>query len=201
MRHCFPHLALTLLLVAGACPADEQEELLQRLAERLSIVQELSGEFYQEKHVSFLQNPFVSSGNFSISRTEGLRWHVTDPLDSLMRVRGETVTLDGKTVDDFGVAQLITRLMFAFMEGELSGLLRTFEVDGALEDGGWQVTLIPKSSRLQAAFDRIDMQGDDHLREVTVFEAEGNRTMVRFNDVTARSPATARSAAAEPDGP
>lgn len=200
MRRCFPHFALTLLLVAGACPAEQQEELLQRLAERLSEVQELSGEFQQEKHVSFLQNPFVSSGSFSISRINGLSWHVTDPLDSLMRVQGETVTLDGKTVNDFGVAQLITRLMFAFMEGDLSGLLQTFEVDGAVEDGSWQVTLIPNSSRLKAAFDRIDMRGDEHLREVIVFEAEGNRTMVRFTDVQGRSPAAARSGAVEPDG-
>lgn len=200
MRRCRGYLVLVLLLVAGSSPADEQQELLQHLAQRLSVAQEISGEFYQEKHVSFLQNPFVSRGNFSLSRVEGLSWHVTDPLDSLMRVRGGTVTLDGNPVNDFGVAQLMTRLMFAFMEGDFSDLGKIFAIEGTGQGDQWHLTLVPKDPRMKAAFERVDMRGDHHLREVEVFEAEGNRTKVQFTDVRASGPAGARSGTLEPDG-
>lgn len=200
MRHSLRYLALSLLLVAGFCPADDQAQLLQQLAKRLSVAEELAGRFHQEKYVSFLQNPFVSKGEFSLSRTDGLRWQVTEPLDSLMTVQGNDVTLDGKSVQDYGVAGLITRLMFAVMEGDVSSLGRAFDIQATVVDEQWQLNLVPRGSRLQAAFERIDMQGDDHLREVTVFEQEGNRTTVRFMDVQATAPATPQTDTLGTDG-
>jgi len=188
-----------LLLAAGACLADAQVQLLQRLAERLSVAQELSGRFHQEKYVSFLQKPFVSKGEFSLSRTGGLHWQVTEPVDSLMSVQGDRVTLDGQPVQDYGVARLMTRLMFAFMEGDVSGLDRAFDVQANVDDEGWQLSLVPKGTRLQAAFERIDMLGDDHLREVTVLEQEGNRTRVRFLDVRAAGLTVPQPEAPTPD--
>ena len=199
MRPPFRYLPLILLLAVGACLADEQEQLLLRVAERLSVAQELSGRFHQEKYVSFLQKPFVSKGEFSLSRTGGLRWQVTEPVDSLMSVQGDVVTLDGQPVQDYGVARLMTRLMFAFMEGDVSGLDRAFDVQAKVDDEGWQLSLIPNGARLQAAFERIDMLGDDHLREVTVLEQEGSRTRVRFLDVRATGPTAPQPEAFAPD--
>jgi hypothetical protein len=142
------------------------------------VATSLQGHFQQVKHLKFLQQPFVSSGEFSIDRSAGLRWQVLEPLASLMVVDGSKVLLDGKPVDDHGIGRLMGMIMFGLMEGKLGTVEEYFAITGDVSASQWRLTLAPRSARLKLALQRIELRGDDYLREIEIFERDDNRTVI-----------------------
>ena len=180
MRVC---LCILLYSIAICVYAEPSQQLLEELSQRLVGVSGLQGSFQQEKHLTFLQKPFTSSGRFSLDRSSGLRWQVVSPLKSLMLVQGQNVLLDGKPMQDHGIGKLIAMIMLDLMEGRLTSISKYFKVTGTLSDQDWQLSLEPLSSRLQAVLGRIDLQGNDYLRQIVIYEQSDNRTVILFTEV------------------
>ena len=174
-------LVLASTLAFGQGP----DSLIAAVSERLVIGEGLQGSFQQKKYLSFLQEPFSSSGDFSINRRTGLRWQVRQPLDSLMQVQGATVLLDGQPVDDKGVGQLMALIMFGLMEGQLDTLGKYFEISGQLTAGNWRLELLPRSARLQQVLRHVELRGEEHLGEIEIFEQGDNRTHIQLSEVRA----------------
>ena len=172
-------LVLASTLAFGQGP----DSLIAAVSERLVIGEGLQGSFQQKKYLSFLQEPFSSSGDFSIDRRTGLRWQVRQPLDSLMQVQGATVLLDGQPVDDKGVGQLMALIMFGLMEGQLDTLGKYFEISGQVTAGDWRLELLPRSARLQQVLTHIELRGEEHLGEIEIFEQGDNRTHIQLSEV------------------
>jgi len=169
----------------GALPralAASAEPLLNQLSDRLLLRESLSGQFRQYKHLPFLEQPFESSGHFALDDAGGLRWQVEQPMPSLMLVRDDSVTLDGKPVKDRGTGQLITLIMRGFMVGELDGLLRYFSVSGDLDRTPWVLELKP-TGRLSAVIRGVTLQGDTYLQRIEILEPESAQTVIEFCDV------------------
>jgi hypothetical protein len=167
--------------------AEPPEQLLEQVAHRLVEGTSLKGHFRQEKHLSFLQKSFVSSGEFSIDRSAGLHWQVLEPLTSLMVVDGSQVFLDGKRVDDHGVGQLMGLIMFGLMEGQLDTVADYFSITGTVSEHQWSLSLQPLSSRLKSVLQHIELRGDEYLREIEIFERDDNRTLIVLSDTRAFS--------------
>lgn len=182
-------LALFCLLV-GLNVADSfagpDNPVLAQVVERLVRADSLQGQFVQEKHLVFLQKPFISSGEFRIDHSAGLHWQVLEPLASLMVVDGSTVLLDGKPMVDRGVGQLMGLIMFSVMEGRLDELTDYFAVTGEAASSQWQLSLIPESSRLKSVLQKIELRGDDYLREIEIFERDENRTVIVLSEMRTR---------------
>ncbi|MFV0276231.1 MAG: outer membrane lipoprotein carrier protein LolA [Parahaliea sp.] len=176
-------LALT-VLAAGPVRAGVADDPLAQLAARLVPREALGGQFRQSTYLTFLEQPMVSSGEFCLDRTRGLRWQVREPLPSLMQVVGSTVTLDGAVVRDHGSGQLMARILLGFMEGDLAGLQRYFAVNGELASQPWRLQLSPKG-RLQKIIERVELQGGDHLQQLDLREHNGTRTLIEFSAVSA----------------
>ena len=178
MRHA---LALLCLLgcfsAAGNCAAPAGE-VLTEVTQRLSVATSLQGYFQQTKHLEFLQQPFISSGEFTIDRSAGLRWQVLEPLASLMVIDGSKVLLDGKPVDDHGIGRLMGMIMFGLMEGKLDTVEEYFAITGDVSANQWKLSLAPRSARLKSALQRIELRGDDYLGEIEIFERDNNRTVI-----------------------
>ena len=163
--------------------ADPDNPVLAQVVERLVRADSLQGQFLQEKHLVFLQKPFISSGEFRIDHSTGLHWQVLEPLASLMVVDGSTVLLDGKPMVDRGVGQLMGLVMFSVMEGRLDELTDYFVVTGEAASSQWQLSLIPESSRLKSVLQKIELRGDDYLREIEIFERDENRTVIVLSEM------------------
>lgn len=176
-------LVLFFIVVTCAVGASEENPLLQKLAERLEFHQSVEGDFRQEKYLYFMQRPMVSTGTFSMSRRNGLRWQVIEPVASLMTVQGHAVMLDGSPVKDQGVGQLMAMIMLGFMDGDLLGLDRSFSVSGDISADHWQLSLIPDTLLLRSVLQRIELRGDRYLRQIEVIEESMTRTRINFSDV------------------
>jgi len=168
-------------------------QVLEQVAQRLVVGTSLQGHFAQEKYLAFLQEPFVSSGKFSIERSTGLRWQVLEPLESLMVVDGSKVLLDGKLVDDQGVGQLMGLIMFGLMENRLDSVADYFAVSGEVSEREWRLSLLPRSARLKSVLQHIELSGDEYLRKIEIFERDDNRTVIELSSVRAFSADTSEA--------
>lgn len=189
-------LALLCLLCCFSAAGETEApsgQLLEQVAQRLGVGTSLQGHFTQEKYLVFLQEPFVSSGKFSIDRSAGLRWQVLEPLASLMVVDGSKVLLDGKQVDDHGVGQLMGLIMFGLMENRLDAVSDYFAVSGEVSERGWRLSLLPSSARLQSVLQHIELRGDEYLREIEIFERDDNRTVIALSSVRTDSADTSEA--------
>lgn len=175
-------LVLLQAYMVGAAGASVEEDLTS-IGREIVTSDSVHGEFRQEKYLSFVKTPFVSTGEFNLERESGLFWHVMEPIESTMLVQEGHVTLDGKRVDDQGVGRLITTVMLGFMEGNLSVLTETFDVSTDIVDTGWTMSLTPKSSRLRAAIEQVRIQGTQYLSAIEIVDAEQNRTLMQFTNV------------------
>jgi len=180
MRTCF---CILLYSIAVCTFAEPSQTLLEELSQRLVGASGLQGNFQQEKNLAFLQKPFTSSGQFSLDRSSGLWWKVVSPVESVMLVRGQNVLLDGKPVQDHGIGSLMAMMMLDLMEGQLTSISKYFTVTGELSERVWHLSLEPVSSRLKSIVDHIDLQGDNYLREIVIYEHGDNRTVILFTEV------------------
>jgi len=157
--------------------------LLASIAARLTTAEEVHSHFTQEKTLPFLTRPLRSTGEISISRENGLRWRVKQPVVSEMTVDSSGVQLDGRPMKDNGTGELIASLMQAFMTGELAGLEQTFTLTGELYDDHWQLVMKPRSPFLKAALTRIEVDGTSALAQVVIVEKNGTISTLQLRPI------------------
>ncbi|WP_157976648.1 outer membrane lipoprotein carrier protein LolA [Parahaliea mediterranea] len=168
---------------AQASPAPSADQIAQ-LARQLTPRQAIRGHFEQTRQLPFLQQPFRSSGQFSLAASGRLVWQVEEPAPSRMEVDASGVQLDGNSVDDHGIGQLLSRLMLSFLSGDLSGLQRHFEVTGLQPGPPWQLELRARG-RLQQAIAGLSLDGGEYLQSIRIHEADGSSTLIQLTAIDA----------------
>jgi len=138
-----PAWLLSFLLFVS--PTYGSEELLDSVAGRLAISDRITGSFEQARDVSFLSRPLTATGTFTIVANGELSWLVEAPVRSLMEVKGGTVLLDGRVVDDPGTGEFMAMILTAFMQRDLAPVADQFEVTGENGEPFWQLGLIPRN--------------------------------------------------------
>lgn len=188
--------ALVLLLLGGASlgtasarAADDLSLVQQRVAQ----VQVLRGGFEQEKRIAGFKNPLRSQGSFLVAKQKGVVWTTLKPFPSEVVITGDRILSrqrDGSTrVEVDGREQPALRqvnaMMFALVSGDVATLSSKFVTQvQARPDNGWTLSLKPRSAALAKAFSRIVLTGDRYVREVDIEEANGDRTHLKFVDLS-----------------
>ncbi len=182
-----PAWLLSFLLFVS--PVQGSEELLDSVAGRLAISDRITGGFEQARDVSFLSRPLTATGTFTIAANGELSWLVETPVRSLMEVKGGTVSLDGRVVDDPGTGEFMAMILTAFMQRDLAPVADQFEVTGESGEPFWQLGLIPRNFFWRRVITDVELDGDAYLRTVTINEPDGSATRITFSDVAAEPPA------------
>lgn len=174
-------------------PAVVCAELTYSELEELSTTPEsLRGQFVQEKYISNLSVSLKSSGNFSYQRDQALHWQTMEPVqhelemtrDSIINKQGsnELVYLD---VNSNPAIQVISELFFSVLTAEWQGLERFFKLSsGSNVNGQWEAELLPIDAVITQFSDRVTLQGDSLLREVTIYEKSGDYTKIKFDNLS-----------------
>ena len=179
-----------LALLLGLCllvPAWAAEG--EGVAERLAQPPVLRGQFEQSKQLQGFKHPLVSRGDFLLVRDLGVAWDTREPFASttlLTRDRLLTRLPDGSqrvlldTAESPGMAA-VNALLMALVAGDLPALAERFRLEETLADeGAWTLVLWPQEAGLKQVFTRITLGGDRFVREVTIEEAGGDVTKLRF---------------------
>lgn len=171
---------------------------------RVAHPETLRGHFEQEKQLQGFRNPLRSSGEFLLLRGRGIAWDTTAPFASgtvLSRKRLVSTLPDGSTRVLFDATAspamaAVNSLLLALVAGDLDALAPQFTMAETLrDDGGWTLRLAPRDPALQRVFTGIELDGDRYVREVRIAEAGGDRSTIRFVELTETPAASAAEAA------
>lgn len=193
MKSMLSSLLLGVLLIAGIAPAVRAADDLSLIQQRVAQVEVLRGGFEQEKRIAGFKNPLRSQGSFLVARGKGVVWTTLKPFPSEVVITGDRILSrqrDGSSrVEVDGREQPALRsvnaMMFALVSGDVAALSSRFNTQVQAKAGnGWTLSLTPKSAALAKAFTRIVLNGDSYVREVDIEEANGDRTHLRFVELS-----------------
>lgn len=174
-------------LPLSAQASQSAPDLALAVRERLQQPEWLRGEFTQTKKVPGFVKPLVSSGNFVAARGRGVLWRTLKPFASELRLTHNEIraTQGGQTAMRLEAARepavrLITTLMFALLNGDVSGLTGLFELSGSVKGPGWQLALVPRPGALQQVLKKVELEGDGFVRRIQLFEANGDESLIQI---------------------
>lgn len=178
-------LLLSLLPIKAMAAPD----LAQAVRERLQQPEWLRGDFTQAKKVPGFAKPLVSIGNFVAARGRGVLWRTVKPFASELRLTQTEIraTQGGQTAMKLDASRepavrVINTLMFALLNGDVSGLAELFELSGSTKGAGWQLALVPKPGALQQVLKKVELEGDGFVRRIQLFEANGDESLIQLSN-------------------
>ena len=79
---------------------------------------------------------------------------------------------------------IISKLFFSVLTAEWQQLSRYFELSGTLQGTHWHAVLMPIDPTIQQVVSRVELKGDQLLKEVILHEPGGDRTLILFDHLT-----------------
>ena len=182
-------VAAPLGALASGAPEPSVDKLLASIQKRYESVRDIRASFEQEARVASIDKTERSSGQVAIQRPGRMRWEYSAPDRRIVALDGEAIRMYLLDEQQLQIAPLQpgafppTALEFLLGSGDL---VRSFNAEALHEDGREELglRLRPKED---ASFEYIDLwvaRDGYQLRESVVLDLFGNRTSVRFRDVS-----------------
>lgn len=150
----------------------------------------LCGHFNQNKQLTGLKKPIISHGRFCVVADKGVLWRTLQPFPNTVRLtRDEIVHLQGDRVamrldaKQEPAVRMINSILFALLAGDLDQIGRLFEVDGAIYQNSWRVTLEAREPAVVRAISSIALEGGEYVKSITISERSGDRTSIVFSKI------------------
>ncbi|MEO8153423.1 MAG: LolA-related protein [Rhizobacter sp.] len=191
--------ALTLSAPAWAQAAFD----LQQLTQLLSQVKSGDAAFTEKRTVSILAQTLESSGRLSFAAPDTFVRETLKPRREKVAVVGNSVTMSAgsrsRTVplDSVPEAAVIMEAIRGTLTGNREQLERHFSANVSGNAQRWLLELVPIEPRLQELVRSVNLAGQlSIVREVTVIMADGDRSVMSIEPLSApSSPAKPASAA------
>lgn len=162
----------------------------------LAGVSVVRSDFKQKKSLVALKKPIISTGNYIFSSEMGLYWNIGAPVnttyvltDDYMIERQKGFKSKVVTPKEQPAIFGLTEVFEAIFVGDLDRLSKDFAIHFVGSSSSWTIGLIPQRGLLQKMFKRVVLKGDSTVREVQLFEGNGDSTHLKFLQ-TVREPAT-----------
>jgi len=134
--------------------------------------------------------PVEVAGSVRLTHDGTLIRHITAPQEERIEIDGDSVTLVRKgrsrtvsVASNPALGQFYSALR-ALLSGDQTAVFEMFNVrredPSASEDGEWQLTLEPKSQKLQRILQRMEVRGTDSVLEQIVIQQPGGRSQTMF---------------------
>lgn len=181
-------VAVCALAAPGIAPAQSDAALvqIQKMVARPPI---MCGEFDQQKTLVGLKRPIKSTGRFCALTDKGVLWNTLTPFASTLRLsREEIVQSQGERVTsrlsarDEPTVGVISELLFSVLAGDFDRLRSGFKIDASAQAATWHAKLVPRESGMKRVISAIELNGNDFVRQITMMEASGDRTVINFTN-------------------
>ena len=140
--------------------------------------------FTQTRHLNGVANPLVSRGQARV-QNQIINWHVTTPVDILTTIgpNGVTQSVEGgpaQNVGPEGAGFLSGSGLGAVFSGDFNAARAQYDIVNTPGANGWTLRLTPRSEQMRRAIAGIDIGGCSAIDSVSVRQASGDRTDIRF---------------------
>lgn len=181
------------LLPAFPANADATGPASTTMPTPISDQQYLTGTFALDRHLSGFDAPLSSTGEFTLSPSNGLIWQNLKPFPdtTVMNEQGITRKRDDGTFETIASGarfhQFIA-LISAVLAGNWDPLSNQFtvtpqETAPSTAPPNWQITLVPKDSNgLSEQISQIVVRGSEFVTHVTLHKPSGDRDEITLTN-------------------
>lgn len=169
------------LLIFVCLPALADNSLLEELSNKARNIERLDGLFVQNRQITVLPLPLISTGEFSYHHQTGMIWTTLEPIQSKVRIthHGIQTEIMGTPSAVAGSAQLATILLSIF-SGNLASLTEQFYIQESGDITGWHLHLTPKNELVANQIAAIDIRGKEITESVAIADANGDSSKLMF---------------------
>lgn len=182
-------LALGLLLPAlGYAQAWDFAALMREMAQ----VESSRARFVETRQIALLTQPLELKGSLSYERPHRLAKHVQSPVDELLSVDGDALTVLNRTKGEQRVLSLreqpaagaLVASVRATLAGDGAELERHYKSELSGTRGAWRLRLVPRNARVARHVQEIVLSGAQaRLERIESVETSGDRsTMTIVHD-------------------
>lgn len=164
----------------------------------------LCGRFDQNKQLAGMKKPLLSSGRFCVAAGKGVLWRTLQPFPSTLRLtRDEILQMHGDRVavrvdaKQEPTVRVINNMLFSLLAGDLAQLETLFEGEGKVQDKQWSVALKARDAGLAKVIAGVSLEGGAFVKQITLYEANGDRTSITFSAMQTGEAALAPEEAAQ----
>ncbi len=177
-------------LLAGMLPvlprAARAQDALAQVMAGLRAVRESRARFVEEKHLPELERPLQSRGVLLWRAPDRLEKHTLEPVEERLVVEGDRLVLDRPSrgvreviaLDAAPEIRPLVEAIRATLAGDLATLRAHHDVAFSGSPAQWRIVLSPRSMRVQAAVQRIVLEGQG--ADVLVVETQGSDGRTRL---------------------
>jgi hypothetical protein len=179
--------ARSLILVLLAFPAWGQAWDLPALMAEMAQVEESHARFVETRHIALLTQPLELKGSLSYQRPHRLAKHVRSPVDELVTVEREMLTVLNKTsgeqrrisLREQPAAGALVASVRATLAGDLAELERHYKVELSGARSAWRLHLEPRDAQVKRAVDSVVLAGAGaRIGRIEAREASGDRSVM-----------------------
>jgi hypothetical protein len=174
---------------AAAAAAERPPRLqpLEALMRAMQAVPERRDAFTEERAIPELDLPLPSTGVLVWRAPGFLEKHTTSPIDERLRVEGDRLFYERADrgiqrefgLDDQPEMRALVEAIRATLAGDLPGLSRHYEIGlVGKANSFWVMSLTPKSPRVRAAVQRIELSGEG--AQILGVDTEGGGGVTRM---------------------
>jgi hypothetical protein len=203
MKRQFLLLLCSGSLLLTALPS-HAEVAIAKVQAMLAKPKQMCGRFEQSKQLAGIKKPLQSSGRFCIVQGKGILWRTLQPFPNTLKLtRDEIVQTQGERVSmridakQEPTVRTINSLLFSLLAGDMGQLQTLFKIDGSIDGKTWKVGLLPRDAGLAKAIGAIALEGGEYVKDVTISEANGDRTSIVFSEMQSGDAALTAEEAAQ----
>jgi len=157
------------------------------LMSEMAQVQTSRARFVETRHIALLTQPLELKGSLSYERPHRLAKHVHSPVDELLSVDGDALTLVNRTKGEQRVLSLreqpaagaLVSSIRATLAGDLAELERHYKVELSGARSAWRLRLVPRNLQLARHVAEIVLSGAQaRLERIETLEKSGDRSVM-----------------------
>jgi outer membrane lipoprotein-sorting protein len=177
--------ARSFALFLFAFPLQAQTWDLQAMMHAMAQVPSSHARFVETRQIALLTQPLELKGSLSYERPDRLSKHVQSPVDELLSVEGDALTVLNKangekrvlSLRDQPAAGALVASVRATLAGDLAQLERHYKLDFSGTRDSWSLRLVPRDARVARYVESITFAGADaRLQQMDAVETSGDRS-------------------------
>lgn len=166
----------------------------QDLVLQLQKPSNLQGQFSQQRFLNGLTKPMMTQGDFVLLKNQGLLWQMKKPFENQLRVKADGISQwngsEWVSSQQLGQSEQI-KLFLGLLSGDVAALSSQFELQLNGTEKAWQLSLVPNTLLMKQIFDNIEIRGDLVVKSIEIREKQGDRTLIRFEQIQQDQPLSA----------
>ena len=170
-------LLLTVVSFSTSTLATLQDTIFNKAKDTESI----NSLFIQERKISVLPLPLISTGKFQFHYQEGLLWETLEPVQSRIIISKKGIQVE----DNFAKTKIkgssqLGKILLSLFSGDLASLETYFFIIIKGNVNKWNLLLKPKNSLVSAQIASISIEGKESIESIYLVETDGDSSSLKF---------------------